>query len=341
MKQPFDPTPILKQSLDNLGCRGILLGVSENGKITTYSVGSIPDEDHDRPYYIYSISKSFTATAIMKLCEEEGDFLDEPFSSFFPDTKIPHSITVRQMLNHTGGISDYFSSPEYRKALKDRPTEPWSYEMLMNFGLRNTPLFEAGKGWSYSNPGYALLDELIEKKSGMDSYDYVKKVIIDKIDLKNTRPFLKADLNLELLEGDDDSFEGDFRILYHPGWIAPACYISTVSEVARFYDALFGGQLLRKESVAEMIKTVDVFPNPPKESIPSYGLGLMHGRNSPLGDGYGHGGGGPGYTTFAIHYPNLEGSSVSVSLVLNKSLPQTPFDLADEIVKHYIETQIK
>ena len=317
------------------------MGVSENCKIETYSVGTIAGKEHSRPYYIYSISKTFTAVAIMKLCEEQGDFLDERFSSIFPDTKIPHDITVRQMLNHTSGLSDYFSSSEYQKALKENPTQPWSYEKLMDFGLRNTPLFEAGKGWSYSNPGYALLEELIAKKSGMGSYDYVKKVIIDKIGLKNTRPFLKADQKLELLEGDDDSFKGDFRSQYQPGWIATACYISTVSDVARFYDALFGGDLLSKESVTEMIKTVDVLPNPPEESIPSYGLGLMHGRNSPLGDSYGHGGGGPGYTTYAVHYPDLEGHSFTVSLVLNKSLPQTPFGLADEIVMNYIETRTK
>jgi len=341
MKEHFDPTPILKKSLNEIGCRGILLGVSENGHIETYSAGSIPEEDHNRPYYIYSISKSFTAVAIMKLCEEQGDFLDQPFFSFFPDAKIPHTITVRQMLNHTSGLSDYFSSAEYKTALKESPDEPWSYEKLMNFGIKNTPLFEAGNGWSYSNPGYALLKELVEKKSGMDSYEYVNKIIIDKIQLKNTRPFLEVDRNSELLEGEDDSFEGDFRLQYQPGWIATSCYISTVSDVARFYDALFGGKLLSAESVAEMIKTVGVLASPPAESIPTYGLGLMHHKNSPLGDGYGHGGGGPGYSTYAVHYPDLNGSSFTVSLVLNKNLPQFPFGLPDEIVRNYIETRAK
>ncbi len=335
----FDPNQILQMSLNDLGCRGILLAVSENGSVTTYSTGSILRSDHNKPYYIYSISKTFTAVAIMRLCEQEGDFLDEYFSSFFPDTKIPHVITIRQMLNHSSGISDYFSSPEYQRALKSDPTQPWTYEKLMEYGLRNTPLFEAGESWNYSNPGYALLEELIEKKSGKDYYEYVKEVIIDKINLENTKPFLKLDQNLELLEGEDASFAGDFRREYDPGWIAPACFISTVSDIAKFYDCLFGGQLVTNDSIGEMMKAVDVLPNPPKESIPSYGLGLMHARNSPVGDWFGHGGGGPGYTTFAAHFPDLEDNSVSISLVLNKSMPQTPFALADKIIRHYKENK--
>jgi len=339
MNSNFEPVGILQKSLNEFGCEGILMAMSENGSIKTFSAGSIAAADHDRPYYIYSISKSFTAVAILQLCEEEGGFLDERYSSFFPETKITQAITIRQLLNHTSGLSDYFSSPEYQAALNEHPTQPWTYEKLMEYGLRKTPLFAPGNGWFYSDPGYALLEELIEKKSGMDYYEYVMMGIVDKAGLTAPQPFLKADEHLELLEGEDSSFEGDFRPQYHPGWIATGCFISTVSDVAKFYDALFGGKLVSKESLAEMTKTVDVLPDPPAESIPSYGLGLMHFRKSPLGDAYGHGGGGPGYTTYATHFPNLEGESVSISLVLNKTLPQTPFGLAQKIIAHYTDSK--
>ncbi len=339
MNKTFNPTEILQTSLDELKCKGILLAVTENGVIETFSAGSISAADHDRPYYIYSISKSFTAVAIMQLCDEQGGFLDERYSSFFPETKIPDTVTVRQLLNHTSGLSDYFSSPEYQAALKEHPTRPWTYEKLMEYGLQKTPLFALGNGWSYSNPGYGLLKELIQEKSGMEYYDYVMRGIVDRAGLAATRPFLKADEHLELLEGEDPSFEGDFRPQYQPGWIATGCFISSVSDVAKFYDALFGGKLVSRESLAEMTKTVDVLPNPPEESIPSYGLGLMHFRKSPLGDAFGHGGGGPGYTTYATHFPNLEGESVSISLVLNRTLPKTPFGLAERIIAHYVDSR--
>lgn len=314
------------------------MAVSENGRLQTYSAGSISAQQRDIPYYIYSISKSFTATAVMRLCEDQGDFLDDVFCSYFPERTIPKNITIRQLLNHTSGLSDYFSVPEYQRAIEETPTEPWTYEKLMEVGLQRTPLFEAGKKWAYSNPGYGLLKELIELKSGLSYYEYLTEVIIKKANLVDTRPFVGVDFDLELLAAEDASFEGDFRSLYHPGWIATGCFISTVSDVAKFYDALFDGQLVSADSIQEMVQTEAVLAESPVESIPSYGLGLMHFKNSPLGDAYGHGGGGPGYTTYATHFPNLEGNRVSISLVLNRSMPETPFGLADEIIKQYIES---
>ncbi|MGJ8678589.1 MAG: GNAT family N-acetyltransferase [Akkermansiaceae bacterium] len=335
--QSFDPTRTLRDALPSLDCKGVLLAVSENGKIRTYSAGSINQEEQMRPYYIYSISKTFTAIAIMRLCQGQGVFLDEPFSTFFPETTIPHQVTTRQLLNHTSGLSDYFSLPEYRDAISKQPENPWSYEKLMQTGLSQTPLFPPGEGWAYSNPGYGLLKELIEQKSGTDYYDYLSEIIIKKAGLTDTRPFTQPDHALDLLEGEDESFQGDFRNQYHPGWILTGCLISTASDVAKFYDALFAGRLISHQSLSEMTRTVDIQKNPPEESIPTYGLGLMHFRKSPLGDSYGHGGGGPGYTTYATHFPDLKGNAVSISLVINKSLPQTPFNLCDDIVRKYLE----
>lgn len=336
----FDPTPMLSAAILKTGCQGGLVALSKKGAIQTFSAGLLSGTDHSRPYYIYSISKSFTAVAIIKLCEEQGDFLDETFSSIFPKTLIPHAITVRQLLNHTSGLSDYFSAREYQDALRSHPGNPWSYKRLMEVGLRNTPLFPPGAGWAYSNPAYGLLRELIEQKSQMNYYAFLKKTILDPVGMPNTRGFIEPDFDLTLLEGEDSSIEGDFRPQYSPGWIATGSLISTVSDVAHFYDTLFAGKLISAESLREMKKTVSVpYPLPPPTQA-TYGLGLMHGHNDPLGEAYGHGGGGPGYTTYARHYPALKGSSFTISLVLNKTLQRTPFGLVDEIVRAYIaETQ--
>ena len=90
-----------------------------------------------------------------------------------------------------------------------------------------------------------------------------------------------------------------------------------------------------------MTQVVDILPEPTTGPIPSYGLGLMHFRNAPLGDSFGHGGGGPGYTTYATHFPNLRGKRVSIAIVLNKSMPQTPFSLANDIINHYVEVDTR
>ena len=333
MQTKFDPTNLLTQAITELDCPGALCAIINNGKVTTYSTGSITKEQHNKQYYIYSITKTFTATAILLLCEKQGCFLDKTYASFFPNTTIPKDITIRQMLNHTSGLSDYFSEPQYQQAVNNTPDKPWPHEKLMTIGLKKTPLFQAGKGWQYSNPAYSLLKDLIEKLAGSDFYTYLQHTIIKPLNLTQTKPFLKPDTQHKLLQGNTPEFQSDFRPLYSPKWIATGCLISTATDIAKFYNALFSTKIITQNSLNQMTKTVKVpYPFPPP-SIPAYGLGLMHTQNDPLANAYGHGGNGPGYTTYAKHYPNLNGSPFTLSLVLNKTLPTTPFSLADNITR--------
>lgn len=336
MNSELEITPVLEASLNTFECSGVLCALNISGKISTYSAGSIHHKEHNKKFYIYSITKTFTATAIMILCERLGNFLDKKLVDLLPETLAPSAITVRQLLNHSSGLSDY-GSKEYQEAVCRHPDKPWSYNKLMEFGLKNTPLFEPGKGWGYSNPGYGLLKELIEELSGRDYYSFLKEYVFQPIGLYDTEAFIEPDTECTLLKGEDPSIAGDFRTQYHPGWIATGCLISTVSDITRFYQALFSGKLISKESLQQMKETVEVpFPATPP-MVPAYGLGLMHGRNEPLGEAYGHGGGGPGYTTYAKHYPELLGTSFTLCLVLNRTIPATPFRLADNIVSTFVQ----
>jgi len=333
----FDPSPLLQAALGQLNCRGALCAISDHGHIGRFSAGSISAAEHDRPYYIYSITKSYTAAAVLFLCEQEGDFLDEPFRKFIPVPKVPATATIRQLLNHTAGLPDYYSLREYHEALQAHPDRPWSYAQLMGAGLKETPPFAPGQGWSYSNPGYALIKELIEKLSGLGYFSFLEKFIFRPHGLNQTRGFEDPDFAKSLIEADAPEIAGDFRPQYAPVWILPGCLISTAEDVARFFDALFAGRIVSQDSLRKMTETVDLpFPMP-APTVASYGLGLMHTRNDPLGVAYGHGGGGPGYTTYARHYPQLAGRPFTLSLVLNKSLSETPFGLADEIVRSFLK----
>ncbi len=329
---PRDAVPeILSGALAELDCRGILCAVNGAGSISTHSAGNIPAGAHARPFPIYSITKTFTAAAVLLLCEREGSFLDKTAAALLPGIAIPSAVTVRQLLNHTGGLSDYFSSADYRADVRSHPENPWTFERLLQVGLAGTPLFEPGAGWSYSNPGYMILNLLIERISGVPFQEFVARSILRPLDLVETRPYLVPDHDAVFLEAEEPAIAGDFRRRYSPGWIGPGCLISTVSDLVRFYDGLFSGRVVGADALAEMTATVPV-PAPPRGRIEaSMGLGLMHGRNDPLGDGYGHGGGGPGYTTYAVCYPSAAGN-LSVSLVVNRSLPATPFAVAERIV---------
>lgn len=333
----FDPSPLLQAALGQFNCSGALCAISDGGRIGTFSAGSISAAEHERPYYIYSITKSYTAAAVLLLCEQQGNFLDRPFRSFISNPKVPETATVRQLLNHTSGLSDYFGRQDYREALQAHPDQPWSYSQLMEAGLKGTPLFAPGQGWSYSNPGYGLLKELIEKLSGLGYFEFLDKFILRPHGLNQTRGFVEPDFAKSMIAGDATEMAGDFRPQYAPGWILTGCLISTTGDVARFFDALFAGKIISRDSLREMTTTVDVPAPMPPPTIAAYGLGLMHGRNDPMGENYGHGGGGPGYTTYARHYPQLAGRPLTLSLVLNKTHSKQPFDLADEIARGYLK----
>lgn len=206
----------------------------------------------------------------------------------------------------------------------------------MQVGLRDTPVYPVGEGWLYSNPGYAILKELIEDLSGEDYYTFIQKEIIDPLGLNETKPFDRLNHGVELLAGVDPAMHEDFRYTYHPDWISTGSFISTVSDISKFYQSLFSGQLVGVKSLRKMKELVVVpYPfSPPRK--PMYGLGLMSFDNDPHGGNYGHGGGGPGYSNYAKHLPDVNGHQVTVVSVVNASLPQTPFQIANCILDCWI-----
>ena len=318
----------LEQELGGINAEGALCALNINGEINTYSAGNITTQEHKSSFYIYSLSKTITAVAIMLLAEKGLLNLNEDLSLSVNEYTLPKEVTLIHLLNHTGGISDYFSLSEYQKAVHENPKTPWSYEKLMKLGLSKTPVYSVGEGWLYSNPAYAILKEVIEKVSGQKYYAFIQKYIIGPLNLTKTKPFDRLDHGVELLHGVDPDMSEDFRYTYDPGWISTGSFISTVSDVSKFYQALFLGRLVSNSSLNLMKETISVPFNFFLPRRPMYGLGLMSFDNDPHGENYGHGGGGPGYSNYAKHLPDFNGKQVTVVSVVNASLPQTPFQIS-------------
>jgi D-alanyl-D-alanine carboxypeptidase len=126
-----------------------------------------------------------------------------------------------------------------------------------------------------------------------------------------------------------DGSPRDVRAHYHPGWVSHGVVASTSSDIVRFIDALFRGQLLSRQSLEEMMTLVRV-PTEPDASAsparsplrmtaPSYGLGLMGDPASPWGMIVGHNGGGPCYSASAFHAVDLGGVSVCAMGAIEES----------------------
>jgi D-alanyl-D-alanine carboxypeptidase len=285
-----------------------------------------PETSRDEPTFLaYSITKTFTAALLLLLGQEGRLSLDDRLARWFPNIAGADRISLRQLLNHTAGISDYGGLRSYQDELRASPSTPWSFERFaaetFDKGLR----FEPGTAWAYSNPGYMLLKRIIEEVGGTSYASLIADRIARPLGLGRTfvPESLEALASLAPAVSDAlavDRTPRDVRHHYHPGWVSHGVVASTPSEIVRFLAGLFGRRLLSAQSLDEMTVLVPVrAPSQEKASVqeppsrwvqPSYGLGLMGDPASPWGVIWGHNGGGPGYSTSAFHAPALGHISV-------------------------------
>jgi D-alanyl-D-alanine carboxypeptidase len=259
-------------------------------------------------FRVASVTKLFIATAVLQLVDEGALVLDGDMGSLVP------GVTVRQLLNHTSGLPNFdddlpaFFEP-YRRDPAHR-SELGPREMLA-LALDRPRLFAPGEGWAYTGSNYQALGLLVEATTGTMLRDELKRRIFDPLDLGATdlpaetwpvrglaREYFPADNPLIPGPGPSpvDATELDLPFNWAGGGI-----VSTGRDLARFLQALLGGELLTKDLRAEMLRTV---PSDWDESD-GYGLGicevtsLMRKSASPCGPAWGHLGFG-GHTTIAL-----------------------------------------
>ncbi|WP_190284780.1 serine hydrolase domain-containing protein [Bacillus sp. S3] len=134
-------------------------------------------------FRIGSLTKAFTAMAIVKLHDKGALNLDDSLNTFFPDYPKGASMTIRHLLNHSSGIANFTSTPDYwTKTMRLQATLQEVIESFQSMPLE----FEPGTNMSYSNSGYLLLTAIIEKVSGMEFADFLQKEIFDELGLTST-----------------------------------------------------------------------------------------------------------------------------------------------------------
>ncbi len=285
----------------------------------------VPESGPEPAFLAYSITKTFMATLILNLCEDGRLGLDDRLDRWFPRIAGADRISLRQLLNHSGGIPDYGGSRAYHQAVRRSPSSPWPFERFAAETFDKGLWFEPGQGWAYSNPGYMLLRCIAEEASGVPFRALVSERIAQPLGLRRTFVAESIDDLAPLAPGTSsalspDGAPRDVRAHYHPGWVWHGVVAATASELVRFLDALFRGALLSQESLAQMTALVAVpaapseHPSEPdpasRRGRPSYGLGLMGNPASPWGLVVGHNGVGPGYNASVFHAFDLGGATV-------------------------------
>ena len=280
-----------------------------------------PVHVHSR-FSVQSITKSFTAAAIMRLVASGKLVLDRPLADWLPEASNASRITIRQCLQHTSGLPDYGSVPEYHEAVKQGKA-PWTFAEFLDRTHADQLLFEPGQGWRYSNIGYMLLRRLIERVSQQTFAEIISRDVCQYLGLKHTSVIRSREEFQTLAPAYSfavslDGLPVDVRTNYDPGWVAPGVVASTASDLVSFYEGLFGGALLPRHLLDEMRAAVRASTQSTQRFVsPSYGLGLIVDLESPYGVLYGHSGAGPGYTSAALHVFPPGHQPVTVAVLSN------------------------
>ncbi|MGW2039416.1 serine hydrolase domain-containing protein [Streptomyces virginiae] len=271
----------------------------------------------DLRHRVGSVTKTFTAVAVLQQNAKGRVDLDRPVGDYVPDL-LPgergRKVTVRMLLNHTSGIEDYIADafPSLRQgsttSLDDhrfrtiRPTE------LIGYGVARPQRFEPGTDWSYSNTNYILLGEILRKVTGQDPERLIAKDVIRRAGLRDTYfpgtdPYIRG-AHARMYE----SFYGlidpprDYSV-YNMTWGGTAgALVSTPQDLNTFYRALLTGDLLPQRQLDQMRTAYDV-KDETGAVVLRYGLGIFS-LDTPCGPAWGHDGGVWGAGTIALSSPD-------------------------------------
>ena len=267
-----------------------------------------------------SITKQFTAAAILLLAERGKLSIDDPIKKHMPNAPATwDSVTIYHVLTHTSGIPSFTSFPEYMTAkLQPSPAE----KTVALF--KDRPLdFAPGSQMSYSNSGYVLLGYLVEKISGQSYAAFLRDNIFTPLGMKDTG----YDVNAEVIErraaGYTPAAKGGFQNapfvdMTIPGG-AGALY-STTEDLLRWTRGLFGGKLLTGASVQKMTTP---FKN-------NYAFGLVSSQRNGRTE-IAHNGGIEGFNTKLMYYPVDKTTFVVLANVNSPAADQ----IADQLAAVY------
>ncbi|ESQ83775.1 serine hydrolase [Asticcacaulis benevestitus] len=248
-------------------------------------------ETIDTKYRLGSVTKQFTAASILLLQERGKLKLSDPIKLYVPEAPAAwDKITIAHLLSHTSGVINFTGLPDYA-ATQRLPTTP--AELIKRF--RDQPLdFKPGEGWNYSNSGYVLLTAAIEKASGQTYTQFLTDNIFKPLGMDDTGYDNASTLLSHRASGYTPGAgmprNADFIDMTVPQG-AGGLY-STTHDLLKWEQGLFGGKVLKPESLALMT-------TPVKDGY-AMGVGVADGAN---GKEVSHGGGIDGFNTHLSYYP--------------------------------------
>ncbi|HEX6315397.1 MAG TPA: serine hydrolase domain-containing protein [Gemmatimonadaceae bacterium] len=260
----------------------------------------------DAMFEIGSVTKQFTAVAILQLRDEGKLSLDDPITKWLPDFDTRgNTVTLRRLLDHTSGIKGITEMPEFGILVTNaRYPRDSAYALIKRYPFE----FRTGEAQIYNNSAFWLLGLVVEKASGMTYEDYVEKKLFAPLGMSRSM-YCNSSENVARRAHGYGVQNGQVRRAptnVHTWPFSAGSLCSTAGDMVTWLQALHGGKVLSPKSYAELIT-----PSKLNDGTPlRYSMGLSVGKDIRGLNYIGHGGAITGFTAEVGWYPDAQAAVV-------------------------------
>jgi D-alanyl-D-alanine carboxypeptidase len=260
-------------------------------------------------YQLASVTKTFTATAVMMLVEEGKLKLDDKITALLPDLPAAwEKVTVSHLLNHTSGIKSYTSTKDFFKSAR----KDYSHREILDLVLKEPLEFAPGEKWRYNNTGYFLLGMLIEKVAGKKYGEFLDGRIFKPLGMTQTRV---NDLHA-VIPNRAQGYSWNGKQLRNGEYVSPTqpfaagMLVSSVADLVKWDAALRTETLLKRSTLDQMWTPAKLTKGAPAEYGFGWELAKVNGHRLMS-----HGGGIPGFSTYLARFVD---DNLSVIVLTNE-----------------------
>ena len=324
-----DVTRVIERTVKRDGTSSASIAIAQDGKIVfAEAYGTAQDSPHlpalaSTRYQLASISKTFTAQAILLLAARQRLSLEDPVSRWYPTVTDGDQVTLRHLLEHTSGLPDQYQ-PTYPAGPRSVDTTP--DKIIAEWG-HHPLLFRPGTRFHYSNLEYILAGRIVEKASGMPLFQFMQQEIFKPtqmtsvLDLDHLDPATK-----DVATGYLRTGLGPFRPAPIEGvsWsFGSGQVLASARDIAKWDIAFLDKRLLPAKEAAEQVKPAQLADG---STYPS-GLGLFSGKSEQRLRYY-HAGQGMGFETINMIYPR---EKLAIVVLTNSSGTGTAARILDQL----------
>ena len=341
-KSSEDKIDSIFKEYDNSVTPGVSIGLMQNGKLIFSKGYGMADLEHNIPidsssvFSLASVSKQFTVFAVL-LLEQQGKLsLDDDIRQHLPEfPDYGEKITLRQLANHSSGIRSHLQLLGQAGYISDNViTKEDAKQVIYRQAELN---FKPGAEFNYSNSGYVLLAEIVEKVSGEPFSLFMKKNVFDPLKMNNS--FVMDDYH-RIVKNRANSYENENGTYVN----APANYsyygstglYTTIIDLSK-WASNFSNPKIGNKDIFKKMNTIAILNNGNKYE---YALGQFVGNFKGLEQIY-HSGGDAGYRAYLGRFPNED---VSILLLSNNNTVDAQgkaLEVADIFLKPYYQKEIE